>query len=153
MRAQSSNAIHETVGSADCLRRQRHQQRPGASDVADGENAAAKKNRPGDDAARVLNLSAHRRAGLHAAKRKEHAGPEDCIIERPVGNKARRGIAHFQSETQERKAGEHEQEGEWKQATKRADIVQPFARIDAAHVEQRDDAEPKRRKTQVVQRT
>jgi hypothetical protein len=86
--ASSSMPLTKPSGPATACAGSMKQKRRGAADVADGEDDAADEQCPGNGAAGILNFIAHGGGALNGAEGEEDAGPEDGVVERPVGDEA-----------------------------------------------------------------
>ena len=122
------DAVDEAVGSADGLGWEREEEGGGSADVADGEDAAADENGPGNGAAGILDFVAHGGGGLNAAEGEEDAGPEDGVVERPVRDEAGGGDVSGRAEAHSRRAApSNSSTVSGKQAAECADVVEPLA--------------------------
>src|ERR1019366_3432629 len=93
MSAELADSADKAVRAADGLGRQRNHQRSSSADVADGEDAAADEDCPGNCAPGILNFVAHGGTGLNAGVGQADSGPEHGVADRPVGNQTGRGKA------------------------------------------------------------
>ena len=85
-------------------------------------------------------------------KAKKTLGPENGIVQRPVRREAGASELSCSPEAPPGHARKQHQHAERHNAAERANIVEPFAHVDAANVEQRDDGEPKRREGDEIER-
>ena len=146
------DSMHEAVRAGNGLRGQHEEEGGGAGDVADGEDDAAGEQSPGDGAAGVLNLVSHGGGGLNGAEGEEDAGPEDGVVERPVGDEVgSEGVKHG-SKPEPGGEGEQQEHTQRQQDADCTDVVEPFADIDSHDIEQGDEGERNDREDDVVGR-
>ena len=130
--------MDKAIGAGDGLRGQHEEEGRGPGDVSDGEDDAADEQGPGDGAAGGLDFVSHGGGGLDGAEGEKDVGPEDGVVERPVGDEAGGRDVEDNAETEPGDEGEQEEKGERDEDAECADVVEPLAGVDAEDVEQGD---------------